>query len=234
MDALQWMGAVRIKTSQHSSPSVNIWRRNKSSIKMFIIWVHNNSSSVKSASAVVSHVRIQPHISFDLCRFLSWFRPEHFITEEELLWIMDSYYKRLNAGFVSSPDDNWWTGVLWCFYSDGTHSLQSIHYWDTFLQTWWRHTHPDLGWSWRVNAFFAELLYVQHVLVFWPLKMSGLLWQLVDKDDGFEESLSKSLMLMDTKRSFITGAFSCEVWNSSEERPTEAELKITDEKTHHI
>ncbi len=53
---------------------------------------------------------------------------------------------------LSSPDVNWWTGVLWCFYqtliltapihcrasidshSDGTHSLQSIH-WLSF----WRH-----------------------------------------------------------------------------------------------
>ncbi len=111
---------------------------------------------VKSASAVVSHVKIQSHISFDLCRFLSWFRPEHFFTEEELLWIMDSYYKRLNAGFVSSPDDICWTGVLWCFYSDGTHSLQSIHYWDTFLQTWPRHTHPDLRWSWEWTHFLLN------------------------------------------------------------------------------
>jgi len=33
--------------------------------------------------------------------------------------------------------------IVWCFYSDGTHSLQSIHCWDTdaFLNTWWRNTH---------------------------------------------------------------------------------------------
>ncbi len=33
----------------------------------------------------------------------------HFITEEEFIWIMNSYFrhkKRLNAGFVSSSDDN--------------------------------------------------------------------------------------------------------------------------------
>ncbi len=62
-------------------------------------------------------------------------------TEEELLWIMD-LLKHLNAGFVSSfvfsrcklMD----CVLLWCFYSDGTHSLQSIHCSDTFLQTWWR------------------------------------------------------------------------------------------------
>ncbi len=47
---------------------------------------------------------------------------------------------------LSSPDVNWWTGLLCCFFvlflsdshSDGTHSLQSIHYWDTFLQIWWK------------------------------------------------------------------------------------------------
>ncbi len=39
---------------------------------------------------------------------------------------------------LSSPDVNWWTGVLWIIvmflsdsHSDGTHSLQSIHCWDT-------------------------------------------------------------------------------------------------------
>ncbi len=43
---------------------------------------------------VHSRIKIQTHVSFQLfwhlCRFLSWFRSEHFITEEELLWIMDS------------------------------------------------------------------------------------------------------------------------------------------------
>ncbi len=41
--------------------------------------------------------------------------------------------------FLSSQDVNWWTGVVWIivmFYqldshSDGTHSLQNIHCWDT-------------------------------------------------------------------------------------------------------
>ncbi len=40
--------------------------------------------------------------------------------------------------FLSSQDINWWTGVVWIIvmflsdsHSDGTHSLQSIHWWDT-------------------------------------------------------------------------------------------------------
>ncbi len=65
----------------------------------------------------------------------------HFFTEEVLLWIMDSYFsqKRMDLShLLSSPDVNWWTGVLWIIvmflsdsHSDGTHSLQSIHCWDT-------------------------------------------------------------------------------------------------------
>ncbi len=51
--------------------------------------------------------------------------------------IMDSYFseKRLNAGFVSAFVFSRRTGVLWIIvmflsdsHSDGTHSLQSIHY----------------------------------------------------------------------------------------------------------
>ncbi len=69
-----------IKTSQHSSPSVNIWSWNKSSIKMILTkirlqWKVHLLSSLTSKS---SHLLVCS--CFDLCRFLSWFRPEHFIT----------------------------------------------------------------------------------------------------------------------------------------------------------
>ncbi len=43
-----------------------------------------------------------------------------------------------NMQLLSSPDVNWWSGVMWIIvmflsdsHSDGTHSLQSIHCWDT-------------------------------------------------------------------------------------------------------
>ncbi len=43
---------------------------------------------------------------------------------------------------LSSPDVNWWTGVVWIIvmflsdsHSDGTHSLQSIHCWDIDAET---------------------------------------------------------------------------------------------------
>ncbi len=76
-----------------------------------------------------------------------------------ILCIEDSYFSRIQwldvknvlmldlSQLLSSPDVNWWTGVVWIIvmflsdsHSDGTHSLQSIHCWDTdaFLQTWWR------------------------------------------------------------------------------------------------
>ncbi len=40
-------------------------------------------------------------------------------------------------------------------HSDGTHSLQSIHCWDTFIQTWWRNKliSDDL----KVNTFSARV-----------------------------------------------------------------------------
>ncbi len=58
-----------------------------------------------------------------------------------------------NPHLFTSQDINWWTGVtcglLWCFYqlldshSDGTHSLQRIHWWAShvmlhFSKSWWR------------------------------------------------------------------------------------------------
>ncbi len=62
-------------------------------------------------------------------------------------------YKRLNAGFVSSSDVNWWTGVLWCFYqtliltapihSDGTHSLTAVYHISPNLMK----QQPPLGWT---------------------------------------------------------------------------------------
>ncbi len=75
---------------------------------------------------------------------------------------------------LSSQDVNWWTevvwitcGLLWCFiscldsHSDGTHSLQSIHCWDTdavthFLQIWWRNKLIYILDGLRVSKFSAN------------------------------------------------------------------------------
>ncbi len=54
------------------------------------------------------------------CRFLSWFRPEHFFTggrvimDYELygIWVKNILMLDL-FHLLSSPDVNWWTGVVW-------------------------------------------------------------------------------------------------------------------------
>ncbi len=97
---------------------------------------------------------------------------------------------------LSSQDVNWWTGVLWitcgllfCFYqlfdshSDGTHSLQSIHCWDTDAMlhfsksdeetnsstSWmiWRWSHFQqsfiFGWTFPLN-FHTQAYLVEYIL----------------------------------------------------------------------
>ncbi len=97
----------------------------------------------------------------DLCRFLSWFRPEHFFTggstimdrdlnfswkwwfEVKNILIMDLFLTQMQL--LSSQDVNWWTGVvwitcglLWCFYQ-----LFGLSFWrhpftaeDPLLRQW--------------------------------------------------------------------------------------------------
>ncbi len=144
----------------------------------------------------------------DLCRSLSWFRPEHFITGGRV--IMDSYFS-LDQWFevknvlmdlfqlLSSPDVNWWTGVvwitcglLWCFYqlfglSFWRHPFTAEHplvsrWWNaTFLQIWWKKFnyildglsvstfHQFLISGWTKKAFVSCLL-----IMFWVFPLSTL------------------------------------------------------------
>ncbi len=101
MDALQWMGAVRMRVwwKHHSTPVHQLTsgedkRWNKSSIKTFLsqIWIHNNSSSSEKVHLLsfLSHQNPATYLfravlsckrCLILCRFLSWFRPEHFTAE---------------------------------------------------------------------------------------------------------------------------------------------------------
>ncbi len=85
-DALQWMGAVRMRVQ---------------------------TDKKKSASPVVSHIKTQPHICLELFCLVNaaWsdadFSPDSdqntFSLEEELLWIMDSYFSKKHLdGFVSA------------------------------------------------------------------------------------------------------------------------------------
>ncbi len=77
---------------------------------------------------------------------------------------------------LSSPDVNWWTGVLWIIvmflsdsHSDGTHSLQSIHCWDTDAET--HFYKPDeetnsswsqMNWGWGYLHFWLNY---RHILL---------------------------------------------------------------------
>ncbi len=143
MNALQWMGAVRLRVQTDG----------------------------KSASAVVYHIKIQFRAVLSCKRCLIWadFCPDSdqntSSLEEEILWTRIWVINILMLDLfqlLSSPDVNWWTGVVWIIvmflsdsHSDGTHSLQSIHCWDTFLQTWWRNKliSDDL----KVSTFSARV-----------------------------------------------------------------------------
>ncbi len=89
----------------------------------------------------------------NLGRFLSWFRPEHFFTGASVIMdygliFLDWFMFQL----LSSPDVNWWTGVvwitcglLWFFFrlSFWRHPFIAQHPLlrrcrDTFLHIWWR------------------------------------------------------------------------------------------------
>ncbi len=91
------------------------------------------------------------------CLICAYFSPDSdhttFSMEKALLLIKDSYFSQKQQfevknvlmldlfQLLSSQDVNWWTGVVWitcdvfisCLdsHSDGTHSLQSIHCWDS-------------------------------------------------------------------------------------------------------
>ncbi len=123
------------------------------------------------------------------CRFLSWFRPEHFFTGGSVMnYGLIFYVKNVLMldlfHLLSSPDVNWWTGVvwitcglLWCFYqlfglSFWRHPFTAEHpllrHWcrDTFLQTWWRNKLILILDDLRVNTFTANLTGLYIFLLF--------------------------------------------------------------------
>ncbi len=116
---------------------------------------NNASFSQKVHPLLSSHIKIHLHICFwtvftyKQCLICAYFSPDSdkmtFSLEKAILWIdnmdiMDLFLT--NMQLFTSQDVNWWTGVvwitcglLWCFiscldsHSDGTHSLQRIHWW---------------------------------------------------------------------------------------------------------
>ncbi len=80
--------------------------------------------------------------------FLSCFRWSYFVsyyyglwTPKVMVYVKNSFMMDLfftNTQLLASQDINWWTGVVWIIvmflsavwtHSDGTHSLQRIHWW---------------------------------------------------------------------------------------------------------
>ncbi len=63
-----------------------------------------------------------------------------------------------------------WCGLLWCFYqlfdshSDGTHSLQSIHCWDTDAETHFYKPDEETNSSWSWMTWGGA--HFQHTLIF--------------------------------------------------------------------
>ncbi len=83
-----------------------------------------------------------------------------------------------NTHILSSPDINWWTGVvtcglLWCFiscldsHSDGTHSHSLVSKWcnATFLQIWRGSKLIYILDDLRVNTFSASVHFLINLVV---------------------------------------------------------------------
>ncbi len=75
--------------------------------------IHNNSSSSEKVHLLLSLIKIQPCISLELFCLVNAadFAPDSdqntFSLEEELLWIIDSYFLMLDLfQMLSSPDVN--------------------------------------------------------------------------------------------------------------------------------
>ncbi len=115
MDALQWMGAVRMRvqtadknitiihtTPVHQLTSGEDKSSNKSSIKTLLTSNHCLFRAVLSCKRCLIW-----------CRFLSWFRPEHFFTGGSVIMDYGLSWFITNTQLLSSQDVNWWTGVVW-------------------------------------------------------------------------------------------------------------------------
>ncbi len=113
---------------QLTSGEDNIW--NKSSIKKYESIIHNNSSSSEkvfwSESGEKSAAFTRQNSSKQIHDWIMM-RDESrctFSLEEELLWIIDSYFLMDLFQLLSSPDDNCWT----------------VDYCDVFISlSFWRH-----------------------------------------------------------------------------------------------
>jgi len=134
---------------------------------------HNNTSSSEQVHLLLSHIKVQPCISLELLWLVNgaWsvqisiliktIHNFHWRMLYYELWTLNTSWF-LTKTYLSSQDINWWTGVVWITvmflsdsHSDGTHSLQSIHWWvmqcyisPNLMQ---KQTHLYFGWpeGWR-------------------------------------------------------------------------------------
>ncbi len=144
--------------------------------------IYNNASSRKQVHPLLSyHIKIHSHICLELflltkvCLYCTYVCP--LSLEETILWIGDSYFGQKqqfevkNALIMDFFTNSFWLlktlidGLEWCGLpvdycdvfiscSDGTHSLQIIHWWasDGMLHfsksvPMKKQTHLHLGWS---------------------------------------------------------------------------------------
>ncbi len=122
---------------------------------------------MKSASAVVSHIRTQPHICLELFWLVNGARSVqvslHFFTAGCVIMtrILVKNVLMLDLfQLLPSQDFNWWCGLLWCFYQLFEHSIwrhpftQSKWCNATFLQIWWRNKVLILDFHFCLNYSF--------------------------------------------------------------------------------
>ncbi len=95
----------------------------------------------------------------------------------------DGWMFLTNAHILSSQDVNWWTGVVWITvmflsdsHSDGTHSLQSIHCWDTDAMLHFSKSDEETKscTSWTAWHFHQIIIFEWTI----PLKYKMYIWKL--------------------------------------------------------
>ncbi len=140
-----------IKTSQHSSHQLSSEAETNPALRCFFF---------KALLLSSLRVKIQTHISLELF----WSEQMYLLIQTRTLyhwrksyyglWTLCIWVKRLNAGLVSASNDNWWTGVLCCFYQ--TLILTApihIHAENNSTNLIKKQTHPDLRWTESEHIF---------------------------------------------------------------------------------
>ncbi len=154
MDPLQWMGAVRMRAKQLIK-----YCEAKSCVRFLTVasCQNTNLNNVSFSEKVPPFCPLTTMFTYmfrtvvecllDLFIFLSWIRQDEFFTEESNMthFSRKQHFEVTNVLMMerfTSEDVNWWLELyglleddcdvfISCLdsHSDGTHSLQSIHWW---------------------------------------------------------------------------------------------------------